>query len=96
MLDIRIRRRLVDVALTLARAKNEAAKFRSRFDGDLSEGSYTLRTPLGTLEGIYTVVAEPRAGDEPVAGTVEFVVQKKPMIVPGALIEAVLDRFLAQ
>lgn len=81
----RIERELRDVGETLARAKREAAKFGSVFDGDVERGSYVLRTPLGTVEGTYSVAR----------ATVCFLVEKKPAIVPCALIERVLDQFLA-
>lgn len=79
-----IERELRDVAGTLARAKQEAVKFGSVFEGDTERGYYTLRTPLGTLEGTYTVQGR----------VVRFVIEKKPRIVPYALIERVLDQFL--
>lgn len=81
----RIERTLEDVSETLVRAKAEAAKFGSRFTGDVEKGDYTLRTPLGTIEGTYSVRD----------ATVCFLVEKKPGIVPCALIERVLDQFLA-
>lgn len=84
MKSLRIRRPLPNAEHTLARAKREAEKFRSRFDGDANIGSYTLRTPLGTLEGDYTVTL----------GVIEFVIHKKPMVVPAMLIEKILDQFL--
>lgn len=84
MSAIRIERRLADVGRTLVRARAEAAKFRSVWNGDETGGSYVLRTPLGTLEGTYSV-----AGSD-----VVFVVEKKPRIVPNVLIERVLDEFL--
>ncbi len=84
MIPRRIVRHLDDPGATLARAKKEAEKFRSRFDGDLEKGDYALKTPLGTIEGTYTMEGS----------SVCFVVEKKPTIVPGALIERVLDEFL--
>jgi len=81
----RIERTLDDVSETLVRAKQEAAKFRSVFTGDVEKGEYVLRTPLGTIEGTYSVRST----------TVCFLVEKKPAIVPCALIERVLDQFLA-
>ena len=80
----RIERKLDDVADTLRRAKLEAAKFRSRFDGDVVKGDYTLRTPVGTIEGTYSVTD----------ATVCFLIEKKPSVVPCVLIERVLDEFL--
>ncbi len=70
--------------LTLARAKREAAKFHSRWDGDETGGDYTLRTPLGTIEGTYAVRD----------AMIVFSIAKKPAIVPCGLIERVLDQFL--
>ncbi len=84
MSPLRIERRLDDVSKTLARAKAEAVKFRSVWNGDESGGTYVLRTPLGTLEGHYSVTGK----------DVVFVVEKKPRIVPDVLIQKVLDEFL--
>ncbi|MBN8614888.1 MAG: hypothetical protein J0L92_30090 [Deltaproteobacteria bacterium] len=84
MSALRIQRRLSDVSRTLTRAKAEAVKFRSTWNGDETGGSYVLRTPLGTLEGSYSVTGS----------DVVFVVEKKPRIVPDMLIERVLDEFL--
>lgn len=80
----RIERNLVDVGDTLRRAKLEAEKFKSRFDGDVEKGDYTLRTPVGTIEGTYSVTGN----------TVCFLIEDKPRIVPCGLIERVLDQFL--
>ena len=79
-----IERDLRDVGHTLTRAKQEAAKFRSLFEGDEEKGHYTLRTPLGSIVGTYSVTGK----------RVCFVVEKKPVVVPRALIEKVLDEFL--
>ena len=84
MTECRIERQLDDVGDTLRRAKLEAVKFRSRFDGDVERGDYTLRTPLGTIEGTYSTTGQ----------TVVFVVEKKPRVIPCALIERILDQFL--
>ncbi len=84
MSALEIKRRLADVSRTLVRAKQEAVKFGSVWNGDEAGGSYLLRTPLGTLEGSYTVTGS----------DVVFVVEKKPRIVPNVLIEKVLDEFL--
>jgi hypothetical protein len=81
----RFERQLGDVAYTLARAKAEAVKFRSVWEGDEEKGYYVLRTPLGTVEGKYTVDA---------ARVCHFEIDKKPMVVPCALIHRVLDQFL--
>lgn len=69
---------------TLERAKREAAKFGSRWNGDVERGDYTLRTPLGTVEGTYSVTGS----------TICFSIAKKPMVIPCSLIERVLDQFL--
>ena len=81
----RIERELTDVPATLARAKAESEKFFSTWDGDAEGGRYVLRTPLGTIRGTYTVENEKAT----------FLVEKKPRIIPWALIERVLDQFLA-
>jgi hypothetical protein len=79
-----IERNVTDLAATLARARREAQKFRSRWEGDEKSGDYTLRTPLGTIEGRYAVSD----------GKVRFTIDEKPRLVPCALIERVLDQFL--
>ena len=84
MTGCRIERKLDDVDKTLERAKREAVKFGSVFEGDVEKGGYVLRTPLGTIEGSYSVTD----------AVVCFVVEKKPSVVPCGLIERVLDQFL--
>jgi hypothetical protein len=84
MSAIRIERRLDDVSKTLARARAESVKFHSLWEGDEEKGHYVLRTPLGTLEGTYSVADR----------VATFVIEKKPRIVPTVLIEKVLDEFL--
>jgi hypothetical protein len=84
MTACRIERRLGDVDATLTRAKLEAAKFRSVFEGDARAGHYLIRTPIGTIEGTYSVAET----------TVCFVIEKKSAIIPCAVIERVLDEFL--
>ncbi|MCB9596231.1 MAG: hypothetical protein H6719_26145 [Sandaracinaceae bacterium] len=79
-----IERDLEDVNATLVRARAECDKFRSLWVGDDTGGHYKLRTPLGSIEGTYTVDGK----------HVCFQVEKKPRIVPCALIERVLDEFL--
>jgi hypothetical protein len=80
----RIERKLADVSESLERAKKEADKFRSVFEGDVEKGHYVLRTPVGTIEGTYTVSD----------GTICFLIEKKPTVVPCMVIERVLDEFL--
>lgn len=84
MSGCRIERKLGDVSATLVRAKKEADKFHSRWDGDERGGDYTLRTPLGTIEGTYAITDD----------TVCFLIEKKPRVIPCGLIERVLDQFL--
>ena len=79
-----IERTLADVPRALDRARAEAKKFGSTWEGDTERGRYDLRTPLGRLTGTYTVVEQ----------RITFAIDQKPMIVPRALIERVLDAFL--
>lgn len=79
-----IERKLGDMTSLLARARQEAAKWGSTFEGDADEGRYTFRTPMGAIEGTYTVTR----------GTIRFVLEKKPRLLPQAVIERVLDEFL--
>jgi len=80
----RIQRELDDVSETLARAKAECVKFRSVWDGDEAGGRYHLRTPLGSIEGSYSVDVK----------TILFLVEKKPKLIPWTLVERGLDAFL--
>lgn len=79
-----IERKLGDMTSLLARARQEAAKWGSTFEGDADEGRYTFRTPMGAIEGTYTVTR----------GTIRFVLDKKPRLLPQTVIERVLDEFL--
>lgn len=83
-MSVRIVRRLDDPSATVVRAKAEAQKFGSTWDGDGERGRYLLRTPLGSLEGHYSVTDN----------VVTFVVERKPMVIPQSLIERILDEFL--
>lgn len=81
----RIERTLRSPSETLERAKRETAKFGGTFEGDVVRGGhYRIKTPMGTIEGTYTVSGS----------VVCFEVASKPALVPCGLIETVLDRFL--
>jgi hypothetical protein len=81
----RIERTLANVSDALQRARQETLARGGAFDGDLASGRYTIRTPLGAVEGTYAA-----------EGTrVLFVIEKKPALVPCALIERVIDEFLS-
>ena len=84
MTACRIVRELKNTDHALDRARAECAKFGSEWLGDERGGRYVLRTPLGTVEGTYTVEGK----------TIEFLVGKKPRVVPCKLIERILDQFL--
>jgi len=79
-----IERTLGDTSAVLERARQEAARWGSTFEGNADEGRYVFRTPMGAIEGTYTVVGS----------TVRFVLDKKPRLLPRAVIERVLDEFL--
>ena len=79
-----IERTLTDLPGTLARAQHESVKFGSTWEGDTERGHYALRTPLGMIVGTYTVTGN----------VIRFLIEKKPRVVPIALIERVLDQFL--
>lgn len=81
----RIERQLRDVPGLLARAHEECRKFRSKWEGDERGGRYQLLTPVGYIHGSYTIDPEGRAC---------FDIEKKPALLPVAVIENVLDRFL--
>jgi hypothetical protein len=82
---IRVERKLNDVPGLLARARKECEKFYSTWEGDDRSGRYALRTPVGTIHGVYTI-------DE--QGNARFDIEKKPTLLPMAVIERVLDEFL--
>lgn len=82
---IRVERTLKDVPGLLARARKECEKFYSTWEGDDRSGRYALRTPVGTIHGVYTI-------DE--QGHARFDIEKKPALLPMAVIERVLDEFL--
>lgn len=51
-----------------------------RFEGDVSQGRYTVKLPMGSVEGAYTVSG----------GKLSFHITKKPMVMPCAVIETFL------
>lgn len=81
----RVVRQLPDVPGLLDRARKECEKFYSTWDGDERSGRYALRTPVGTIHGVYTI--------DP-SGHAVFDIEKKPTLLPMAVIERVLDEFL--
>lgn len=78
-------RHLDDPSATVVRAKAESAKFHSVFEGDGVSGHYRIRTPLGAIDGTYSVTPE---------NVVTFSIEKKSRLIPFALIEKVMDEFL--
>ena len=87
MPECRVERTLPDdlvLGLILDRAKRESAKWGSTFEGDLQRGAFRMKTPLGPVEGTY--VAQERV--------IAFTIERKPRLVPCALIERILDEFL--
>jgi len=73
-----------DVKGSLAHAKAETLKRGGSWEGDMTSGRYLMRTPLGAIEGTYAMSH----------GKVRFVVERKPALVPCALISAVIDQFI--
>jgi len=86
MARCRFERTLPNLEEALRRAKAEAQARGSTFEGDVAGGRYVLKTPLGQIEGTYTSSG----------ATVVFVIESKPLLVPCALIEEVLDKTLAK
>lgn len=82
----RVERQLRDVEGVLVRARRECEKFYSTWDGDARGGRYALRTPVGTIRGAYTI-------DD--TGHAVFEIEHKPVLLPMAVIERVLDEFLS-
>ncbi len=75
-----------DGEAALALAKRETEARGGTFEGTLERGRYVMKTPLGPVEGTYEA-----KGNE-----VRFLVEKKPMVVPCALIGTILDQFLSK
>jgi hypothetical protein len=69
----------------LARARRETVDRGGSFEGDLESGRFRMQTPLGPIDGTYSVVGD----------TVRFEVLRKPMLVHRMLIEGVLDQFFS-
>ncbi len=82
--SMRLERRVADLPAALERAQRETRARGGVFEGDLELGRFMMRTPLGPVEGRYTS-----------EGTrVCFVIDRKPALLPQALIARVLDEFL--
>ena len=81
---MKFERTVPDPATALARAQRETRARGGVFEGDTTAGHFLMKTPLGPIEGTYTG-----------AGTALcFIVTRKPMLVPHALIARVVDEFL--
>ncbi len=80
-----IERVFTDLGAALQHAKTETLARGGTWEGDLKSGSYKMRTPLGPIEGSYTVLRK----------TVRFTIQHKPMLVPCSLIARIIDQFIA-
>lgn len=74
----------VDAEGALDRAKAETIRRGGTWEGDLAYGRYVMRTPFGALEGSYAVANE----------SVRFVIDRKPALVPCALIAKIIDQFI--
>jgi hypothetical protein len=64
----------------VSKAKSMIVDSGGRFEGDVTQGRYTVKLPMGSVEGAYTV-----SGDK-----LSFNITKKPMVVPCAVIETFL------
>ncbi len=77
-------RPVTDARKALDHAKAETIRRGGTWEGDLDRGSYHMRTPFGALEGTYQVVQH----------KVLFAIQRKPALVPCALIATIIDQFI--
>ncbi len=77
-------RPVADAKKALDHAKAETIRRGGTWEGDLDRGQYNMRTPFGSLEGTYQVVQD----------KVIFAIQKKPALVPCALIATIIDQFI--
>jgi len=64
----------------VSKAKAMIEESGGRFDGDVTQGRYTVKLPMGSVEGAYTVSS----------GKLSFNITKKPMVMPCAIIETFL------
>jgi hypothetical protein len=77
-------RPIADAKRALDHAKAETIRRGGSWEGDLDRGQYNMRTPFGSLEGTYQVVQD----------NVLFAIQRKPALVPCALIATIIDQFI--
>lgn len=77
-------RAVADAAKALDHAKVETVRRGGTWEGDLVRGRYDMRTPFGALEGTYEVEQD----------KVVFSIQRKPALVPCALIATIIDQFI--
>ncbi len=77
-------RPVADAKKALDHAKAETIRRGGTWDGDLKRGSYDMHTPFGALNGTYEVKKD----------KVLFEIQRKPALVPCALIATIIDQFI--
>ena len=70
----------------VAKAKNAITKAGGEVTGDLTAGVFSIPSPLGKIEGNYTI------GDK--AAT--FIITGKPMFIGCGLIESTIHKFLSE
>ncbi len=80
----RMERTIANMSEALHRAKEGTRARGGTFEGDGTAGHFVMKTPLGVVAGSYSVTGT----------SVLFLVERKPTLVPCALIEQVLDQFL--
>ncbi|MEM1025811.1 MAG: hypothetical protein AAGD10_15270 [Myxococcota bacterium] len=64
----------------VSKAKSMIEESGGRFEGNVGQGRYTVKLPMGSVEGAYSVTG----------GILSFHITKKPMIMPCAVIETFL------
>ncbi len=74
-----------DLQATLRRLESALKAQGGKFDGNASAGRFTGETPVGTLEGIYSVEGE----------VVRVTITSKPMMAPCGAIESKIRGYFA-
>lgn len=77
-------RYVVDAKDAFDHAKAETIRRGGTWEGDFDHGRYDMRTPFGSIEGTYQVIHD----------KVLFAIQRKPALVPCALISTIIDQFI--
>ena len=71
-----------DALATLNKTKEGITKAGGKFEGDTTSGSVVMPSPVGAIEGTYTIQGQ----------TLDIEITKKPVFVPCDLIESELKK----